>query len=193
MRFGRVIFLIALAGLCAIAAKADSTDTSSGVLADPTIIFHGSPCGEPYCADLTYTGSSGIQDVLLLVPPTPPAFPGAPFGELSSNPPPFYCTSDIPALIVVLGNNIVPSKQTEFYGCSFLVDLTQGESYTIWSSAPIQLTYQANLFSCDSGNCGDGLADLAPELGTAPLFMTGLLLLALTGFARKRFGANFVP
>jgi len=90
-----------------------------------------------------------------------------------------------------------------FTGCSYFGFYPPGgdttPTITLGSNTPGPITLVGG--TCDptlSGEAGgvacgpDGTVDLAPEPSTGVLFMSGLLLLSLAGFARKRFGVGSV-
>jgi hypothetical protein len=174
MKLGRVLFLVALIGVCALAARASDTDTSGSVISDPKYILNGSPCGYPdNCIDLTYTGRTGpILDLTFLLPSPGPISPAG-----------YSCGSDDFLGCLILENGIF-CPRNEFCGVSFLLGyLKNGESVTFSSNDPslpiTDFLYPSSLAA-------------TPEPDTALLFMTGLVSLSLVGFARKRFRANFV-
>lgn len=189
MKLGRVLFLVALIGICADVARASATSPTS-VIPDPRVIFNTpDPACAPgyYCVDLTYTGPTGSFPDLIFSVSNPP-------GQLP-NPSSYLCTSNVFADC----ENLTNAPPTELYG--FLLyggdpTITHGQTFSLSSSGPIDLTLPTDdgmqIFSCGAGSdCKNGVADLvSPEPGTAVLFMSGLI--SLLGFARKRIGAAFL-
>ena len=190
-------FLIVLGG-SAVATHAQTP-------VDPTIALHypdpaACPTGA-YCVNLDFDNTTGFPEYINeLFPTVPPS--GLP-DTLSPGPPPsvtyscdgsgglflFYAVTDPPF-------PVFPVLQTSasFLGCDFAGIVPPGEStYTISSSGgPIVLELPPGSdFSCQAGqSCSGNDIDLTPELGTGILFLSGLLIFSLGGFARKRFGVS---
>jgi hypothetical protein len=186
MKLGRVLFLVALIGVCGGVARASVTAPK----ADARVIFNTpDPTCAPgyYCVDLTYTGPTESYPDLIFSVSNPP-------GELS-DPSSYVCTTNVFATC----SNITNAPPTELYG--FLLDggdptITHGQTFSLSSSGPIDLTIPTGsdgmqIFSCGPGSdCKNGVAELSPEPGTAILFMSGLI--SLLGFGRKRLAAAFL-
>jgi hypothetical protein len=186
MRLARVLFMVALVGFCAVVARADSTD--------PVINMHDpDPAACPtgaYCVNLSYDNTSMFPVfVNILFPDNPPS------GVPDQSPFPLYsCDSTGGAFIFFADTVPFPalSPPATFLGCDLLGFLPPGISTFTLSAdgAPVVLGLPAG-FTCQTASqCPDGEIDLTPEPGTGILFMSGLLLVGLAGFARKSFGAN---
>jgi hypothetical protein len=174
MSKGRVLVLVALIGFFAVVTRADATSTVP--INDPTFHFNDPTCvSGPDCLVLTYTGPTGFVPILTFLTPTPDLIP------VPLTPPPttYSCSSNVFLLCEVLDNGFFcPTKY--FCGVSYQLGfLTAGETVTLSSNEPLP----AFVLPADL---------VTPEPTTALLFVTGLLLLFLVGFARKRLGANLV-
>ena len=171
---------------------------------DPTISLHypdppgACPTGA-YCVNLAYSGPTEfVYDYLF---PTVPAS-GIPGAVIFPPPPTWMCStndtymvgpstysdtfdasySDVSGTSEVTGN---------FIGCAFSGKLTRGDTFTISAQGGTVVLSLPTGFSCQAGqNCSGNDINLTPELGTGFLFLSGLLLFSLGGFARKRFGVS---
>jgi len=173
MKFVRILSLVLLVGFCAVIARADATTTT-----DPIYKFDDPTCtAGPDCLVFTYNGPTGFVPILTFTTTSPDPYepdtscePGPfLFCEVIQNPPfpGFICPAD------------------SFCGVSFQLGfLTNGE------------TVDLQLFNPNGGPVPDlpgnleAPSFLTPEPNTGVLFMSGLLLVFLGGFARKRFGAS---
>jgi hypothetical protein len=185
--------LAALVGFCALVARAD--DTAS----DPVITMHepdpaACPTGA-YCINLTYEGPTTLFGDILFA--TVPAS-GLP-ATIVPPPPTYSCDTNAPLAVFIAQYSDVsappPPITGDFVGCLYLGLLTTGETFTLSADGgPIVLSNpNTEDWVCqDAAQCSDGDLDLTPEPGTGVLFASGLLLLSLAGFARKRFGATVV-
>jgi hypothetical protein len=86
---------------------------------------------------------------------------------------------------------------TQFFGCLFSGGtLTHGDLYSFsdeGATSNIPFTVTNTDWKCAPGDsCSQEniTIDFSPEPSTSVLFLSGLLLLSLGGFARKRFGAT---
>jgi hypothetical protein len=193
MRFVRILSLMALVGFCAVVARADTT-----IPGDPTIRADDPTCPTgAYCATIV-SGPTAItvaycNPFTLLVDPS--ACPNTPFNLAVADPPGFYSVPPI----YTCGSNVFAEwaptgtlSPLTFTGCNF-ADGTIPANTAITISAmggPVVLDLPAG-FTCSEGCSGDDI-ELTPEPRTWVLFITGLLLFSLAGFARKRFGAKSV-
>ena len=172
---------------------------------DPTIALHypdppACPTGA-YCVNLSFDNTTGspafINELFATVPSS-----GLPDTVLSPGFPPavtyscqgsgglflFYPVTDP-------GFPTFPYSQTSasFLGCDFLGLVPSGVStYTISSSGGY-VTLDLGSGFCPDGetSCPAGTeVTLAPEPNTFLLFMSGLVLFCMGGFARKRFGVS---
>lgn len=190
MKLARVFCFLIILASSAIAAYAQTPIDPSSVINDPHVVLNSPdpacPLGD-YCVDLTYstthTGPVFVPVLTFLVPDPP--------GELPV-PPAYSCSSNVFLLCLTDYSGFQGFKPTEFNGFTLLFGiLYNGQTFILESTGPIQLELPSG-FACNPASlCPDGVVTFSPEPGTALLFMTGLLLLSLVGFARKRFAANF--
>jgi hypothetical protein len=213
MRFVKVLSLIALVGFFTVIARADTAP------ADPIIALHyPDPCSvtDVYCANLDYTGLGnecvgfGAQIYAFfngipcatdtggpLVFPTVPASGLADPGlslytcePASTSSPPFWGAFAESGDVNYPFSFDTVAFSGKFFGCAFDGILFPGETFSVGSSGPITLDLPpGGPVGCTSGCGPDGQIDLFPEPSTWVLFVTGLLLLCVAGFARKRFGS----
>lgn len=184
-----VCFLIIFGSLAAVA---HAQDTDALIRIDDPTCTPG-----PGCVVLEYTGPTETIPVFTLDPLT----------FLVSNPPGSYpdpappnnynCGSDFFAVSLAIA--LPPFDPDEFFGCLFTGGtITNGDLYSISISGadiPINLSL-GNDFECapsDPLSCSGDMftVDPTPEPSTALLYMSGLLLIFLVGFAKKRMGASF--
>ena len=179
MKLARVFFFLAILGSSAVAAYAQTSIPPN----DPRVVFNTPDPACPtglYCVDLTYTGPT--ENALIF------GVPG-PSGSFLPVPPAYSCVSNAFAECQADENE----AGTEFFAYSlFDGSVTSGETFSLTSTGPIQLTLPAG-FTCNPGSpCsmvnGVLVADLTPEPGTAILFMSGLIF--VVGLTSKRLVAN---
>jgi hypothetical protein len=188
MRLARVLFMVALVGVFAVAARADGTAP-----VDPLAHFDSPDpdCTAPYCTEVTYLGSTTSSMVELFFSSVPPLS----MGGVPANPPAFSCTfmddgTTDPCVTDEIGNT--------FFGFDLFLPLgaTNGQTFSITVvGAPLTLTLPSTVCEGNSTDCSGGgniTVDPAPEPGTALLFMSGFVLLFLAGVARKRFATDSV-
>jgi hypothetical protein len=190
MRLARVLCLVTLVGFCAVVARGDATAP------DPHAVLNSDPCpvlADSVCIAVNYTGPSyfvTILDPLLFL---------VPGGPVPANPPAYTCSTDLgPFAQCAPIENIFhfPPPPNEFFGFAFWGFYLTDTTYDVAvAGGPISLDLPDD-FTCDPSTpgCsdgGDGIT-LTPEPGTGVLFVSGLILLGLAGFARKRFGARVV-
>jgi hypothetical protein len=200
MKMVRLVCFLAILGGSAVAAYAQTPIDSNSVIPDPTINLHrpDPACTPGTCVDFEYTGTNSADGGVLFFG----ASPSLPI------PPEYSCTyNDNPLLCYVVEQNspTFPFLPIAFLGVGFLVNtpLCNGDGcgpQTTFSmnatgiGNPFVLSVPSDMLSCISPACPGGTIALdpiptTPELGTALLYMTGLVF--LVGFSRKRFGANF--
>jgi hypothetical protein len=182
MKLARVFCFLIILGSSAIVAHAQT-------IVDPTLIIHGSPCVETYCVSLVYTGTTTCFGYLPCPPPfgIPPS--GAPFLFALADPVTgvtlaeilagtFNCEAeDLPGIALDDFKRISSNNYT-FLGCNYYGLLTGGQAFTWNSTESSPLAVSPDL-------------EVVPEPSSSVLFMSGLILFCLGGFARKRLGNNF--
>ena len=190
MKLARVFCFLLILGSSAIAAHAQ-TNTDAIIHIDDPSCTPGSNC-----VVLEYTGPT--VDIPNLGPPpqltfllpvtNPPGFVPDPPSPSNIN-----CGSDVFSSSTAITNN----GATEFFGCSFAGGtLTNDTLYSIsddGATSQVPLTVDGSIWQCapDTSCTQDDISiSFAPEPGTSLLFMTGILVFSLGGFARKRFGAT---
>jgi hypothetical protein len=201
MKIARVLCVLVVLASSAIAAHAQTPIDSNSVIPDPTINFHrpDPACDPGICVDFAYTGTNSATGGEIF------------FGTVTPLPiPPEYsCTynGDPNACFVDLEySDGVPPFPIDFLGVGFFVPtpLCNGvgcgpqTTFSIDAAGignPFVLTVPTGQLSCLDPACPGGTISLdpiptTPELGTALLYLTGLV--SLVGFARRRFGANFL-
>jgi hypothetical protein len=192
MRFVRILSLVLLVGFCAVIARADATTPGDPrVRADDPVCPTGA-----YCVTIESTTAVTVpycDPFVLLLDPS--ACPGTPFNLAVADPPGFYSVPPV----YTCGSNIfgeaVPTgtlfPTITFTGCNFADGTIPADTPITISSmgGPVILDLPEG-FTCPDGGCSDGQIDLTPEPRTSVLFVTGLLLFSLAGFARKRLGAK---
>jgi hypothetical protein len=190
MRAARVLFVVALVGMFAVAARAQVSN-SDFPDPHPKFVSPDPACDPPYCTDLTYTGPTTSSPVQLFFSSVPPFPTGVP-----ENPPAFGCTfiDDSVSEPCVTDDN-----GTTFFGFTlFLPGATNGQTFSLTVTGdPITLALPPiDVCVGDSiANCSDAsqvTVDPTPEPTTALLFLSGIVLLSLAGFAKKRFAADSV-
>src|ERR1700691_2499717 len=184
MKIARLLCVLVGLGISAIAAHAQ---TDALIRIDDPLCTVG-----PNCVVLEYTGPTvtlpNPADLFFVLPVTNP--PGsAPDPTPPSN---INCGGDVFSTAFPITN----SGATEFFGCIFTGGtLTNDMLYSfsdVGANSNIPFTVSNTIWKCAPGtSCtqADISINFAPEPSTSVLFMTGLLLFALSGFARKRFGA----
>jgi hypothetical protein len=182
MRLARMAFLVAFVGFCGVAARADDT---SGPVADP-LLHVATPdptCDPGNCVDLMYTGTPGVSQTFFFAA-VPPVFFQSFSCEVTDTqvPPP----TELPTCQAIF-------PVIAFFGIELIVpDPTLDETFSFTASGgPIDLSPPppGSDLVVTAGSLN---LDPTPEPSTALLFITGLLLLCLAGFARKRFRAGIV-
>ena len=156
---------------------------------DPDIIIHGSPCVETYCVDLVYTGKTTCFGYLSCPFPfgIPPS--GSPFLFALADPITGITLADIAAGMFTCSAQDLPgitlddfkrvsSNDYTFLGCYYYGLLTDGQGMT-WNS------------NQNTPPAASPDLEVVPEPSSSVLFMSGLILFCLGGFARKRLGSNF--
>jgi hypothetical protein len=169
MRFVRILSLVLLVGFCAVIARADATTT------DPIYKFDDPTCTPgPDCLVFTYNGPTGFVPILTFTT----TMPDMSVPDTSCNPSPSFLFCE------VLQNGFF-CPPGDFCGVSFQLGfLTHGEMVDLQFYNP-----EGGSVPAIPGNLLPP-ADLAPEPNTGVLFMSGLLLVFLGSFARKRLGAS---
>jgi len=202
MKIVRVLCVLVVLGTSAIAAHAQTPIDSNSVIPDPTINFHhpDPPCTLGVCVDFAYTGANSNTGGLIFFGtvsplPIPPEYscayngdPNACFVDLE------YSATNPPFPIDFLGVGFFVTTPL----CNGLDDCGAQTTFSINAVGignPFVLTVPTDLLSCIAPACAGGTISLdpiptTPELGTALLYLTGLV--SLVGFARRRFGANFL-
>jgi hypothetical protein len=184
MKIARLLCVLVVLGTSAIAARAQ---TDALIRIDDPLCSVG-----PNCVILEYTGPTvtlpNPADLFFVLPVTDP--PGmVPDPATPSN---INCGGDVFSTAVPITN----AGSTEFFGCIFTGGtLTNDGLYSfsdVGATSNIPFTVSGTLWKCapgDSCSQKDITIAFSPEPSSYVLFMTGLLLFALSGFARKRFGA----
>jgi hypothetical protein len=202
MKIARLLSVLVVLGTWAIAAHAQTPIDPSSVIPDPTINFHrpDPTCDPGVCVDFAYTGANSASGGEIffgtVTPlPIPPEYsctyngdPNACFVDLK------YSTTDPPFPIDFLGVGFFITTPL----CNGLDDCGPQTTFSIDATGignSFLLTVPTDLLSCTSPACPGGTISLepiatTPEVGTALLYLTGLV--SLVGFARKRFGADFL-
>lgn len=195
MRLGRVLCFLMLFGSSAVAAYAQTPISPSSLTgADPTISVRSPDPACTDCIDLTFTGTP---------PPAPSmttfffAVSGYPPTGIII-PPDYSCAVDSTSTNPIACNvvTMLIGGNPEFVGVDLIVyNLTNLESFSFSATGgPVTLMVPGDSgLTCNADTpCPDGMMMIGPtpEPGTALLFMTGLVF--LVGFARKRFGGNFL-
>jgi hypothetical protein len=187
MKIARSLCVLVGLGISAIAAHAQ---TDALIRIDDPLCTVG-----PNCVILEYTGptvslpnAGPPADLFFVLPVTNPP------GSVPDPMPPsnINCGGDVFSTAIPITN----AGATEFFGCIFTGGtLTNDGLYSfsdVGATSNIPFTVSNNLWKCapgDSCTQADISINFTPEPSTYVLFMTGLLLFALSGFARKRFGA----
>jgi len=173
MRLARILSLVVLVGFCAAIARADATDTSSIATNDPVFKFNDPTCtAGPDCLVFTYYGPTGFVPILTFLTPSPDPIP------VTVPPTTYSCSSNVFLLCEVLDNGFF-CPLNDFCGVSFQLGfITNGETVDLESNDPLPALIIP--------------AVLTPEPTTGVLFGTGLLLVFLGTFAKKRFRVNFL-
>jgi len=194
MRLARVVFMVALLGLFAVAVRADDTSAP-----DPIAHFESPDpaCTPPFCATVTYTGGTTSSTVTLFFASVPPFPTGVP-----ANPPAFSCTfiDDLVSMPCSADEGNVPPGvgDNTFFGftLTLLPGATFGQTFTLTvDGGPITLSLPGDVCAGDSTDCTSGgnvTVDPTPEPSTALLFLSGLALLSLAGVGKRYFGANSI-
>jgi hypothetical protein len=181
MKLARLFcFVLVILGTSAIATHAQTP-------LDPGYTIHGSPCIDAFCVQLVYTGPTTCFTYLLDCGSTPSSgdgpflfglatpVTGVTLAEILNGT--FNCSAvDLPG---IASDDFSGSYNNyTFLGCNYFGLLTNGLSFT-WNSTVV------------SPLAANEELEVVPEPSSSVLFMSGLVLLFLGGFARKRLGANF--
>jgi hypothetical protein len=159
---------------------------------DPEIIIHGSPCVETYCVELVYTGPTKCFGYLPCPNPDPPPLgylpTGSPFLFALADPITGITNAEIAAGMFTCSAQDLPGIALDdfsgsfndytFLGCNYYGLLTGGQGFT-WNS------------NQNTPPAASPDLEVVPEPSSSVLFMSGLILFCLGGFARKRLGSNF--
>lgn len=188
MKLARVFCFLIILGSSAIAAHAQ---TDAIIHIDDPLCTPG-----PTCVNLLYIGPTVTipnvgppPDLVFLLPVTnPPGFVPDPAYPDNIN-----CGSDV----FSTSTPVTDAGATEFFACSFSGGtLTNDMTYSIsdvGATSQIPLSVDNTMWQCapdTSCTQPDISIGFAPEPGTSLLFMTGILMFSLGGFARKRFGGT---
>ena len=178
MKFARVFCFLVILGSSAIAAYAQTPIDPSSSNGDIHVVLNDPTCAYTLCVELIVTGEKNVD--FLFFPVTGGTYP-----------PPIVCSTDIADWTC---NADIDHRQ--LMGFAFYQDapngLSPGTLLDISSNGPVLLGQSGNTACVPASACTGGeLGPLAaPEPRSYVLFMTGLLLFSLGGFARKRLGAN---
>lgn len=201
MKIARLLCVLVVLGISAFAADAQTPIDPSSVIPDPTINFHrpDPPCVPGTCVDFAYTGPNEANGEIFFGTVSPIPIP--PEYSCTYNGDPNSCFVDLQL------SDTIPPFPIDFLGVGFIIPtpLCNGTGgcgpQTTFSIDAVGignsfvLTVPTDQLSCIAPACAGGTISLdpiatTPELGTALLYLTGLV--SLVGFARKRFGANFL-
>jgi hypothetical protein len=198
-KIGLVVGFLIVLGSSAVAAHAQTAVDPSSV-ADPRIGVLDPFCpADSYCATIESGSAETVaycDPLILVLDPSGcpvPSGDSSPFILAVPTPPGSY---SVPPLYTCYSDVFLESLPTgtlfplTFTGCNFADGMIPANTPITISATggPVVLDLPPG-FTCSEGCSGDQI-DLTPELGTGFLFLTGLLLLSLGAFARKRFGAN---
>jgi hypothetical protein len=176
----RIVCFLIIFGAWATAAHAS----------DALINFDDPLCTPgPGCVQLEYTGTPGPVIFFPILVANPPGFYPDPAPPNNYN-----CASNIFVFSFPLAD------PTQFFGCGFLLGILENNTpYSLsitGANIPINLSLDSDLKCAPSDPTsicsGDkATVDPTPEPSTALLYTSGLLLIFLVGFSRKRLGASF--
>lgn len=201
----RAVCLLLALGISAIAAHAQTSIDPSSV---PDANVHMSTpdaCSPPYEICFEYTGPTLPGNAVLTV-----FFPASPF-PTGFNPATtsYQCSatgtsaeaaaaqglsgvgSSLPISCLIVATD--PPGEGDLWGMFlFIPGAFTGETFAASVTGGLVSFASTGGLSCISGCAADGswTVDPTPEPGTFVLYMTGLLLFLIAGFAKKRFGAN---
>lgn len=171
----RVVLLLMVFGVTAIASRADSTNDFKVILNDPTCPWNA------FCVDIGSTGNSSVtytaSDPLVFNSPAQ----AIPVGQTVA------CGSTVDPSMQCGVFTIPTGDPTTFLGVAFWgFTVTPGEDLTVGLTGTDLLTLDLpSGYACDPASaCPDGMITLTPEPSTVLLLMSGLLGLALL---RRRF------
>ena len=176
MKLARVFCFLVILGSSAVAASAQT---------DIHVTLNDPSCAFSFCVQLMVTGPGTDIDALLF------NVTGGTYA------PPFVCDTNI------VTNDAAWTCTVKTSGgvlSGFLFEqpsdgLAPGDFLALSSNIPVQLGQSGNTVCVPVSACPGGelipLLTATPEPPSFVLFMTGLLLFSLGGFARKRLGANF--
>jgi hypothetical protein len=187
MKLARVFCFLVIFGSSAVAAYAQTPIDPSSLNGDAHVHLNDPFCSDPICVELVVTGTVGQHINSLFFP----AVGGATYI------PPLLCDTNIPGweCEAKFGG---PDHDSDdpFLGYSFERDdghsLMPGLLLDFSSNIPIALGQSGNTACVPVSACSNNVLGplLAPEPRSSVLFMTGLLLFSLGGFARKRLRAD---
>jgi hypothetical protein len=175
----RVILVLMLFGVTAVASRADSTSDFRVILNDPSC----TPAGTT-CVAIGYDGTSEADGVLFLAP-SPIQIPA---GQTAA------CSTDIGSCYVFFPGDGDGNSDDYFYGVLFIGDITPGEDFDIGVNglSSFSLLLPAN-FQCETASqCANGVINLTatPEPPTILLLVLGLTFVAIL---RRRKSMLAVP
>jgi hypothetical protein len=182
MKLARVFCFLIILGSSAIAAYAQTPIDPSSLNGDVHVALNDPTCSFTFCVALVVTGEHPVDSFF---------FPIVPGGTYI---PPFKCDVSIEGQDWKCRAVVHDGK---FMGFLFYQPdddaLSPGTPLDFSSNIPIALMLSGNTACVPASACPKGeLAPLlfTPEPRSSVLFITGLLLFSLGGFARKRLGAN---
>jgi len=175
----RVVLLLMVFGVTAIAAHADSTDFKV-ILNDPSC----TPAGTT-CVSLGYDGTQ-TTDAVLFLAPSPIQIPA---GQTAA------CSTNIGSCLVFFPGDGDGDADDYFYGVLFIGKITPGEDFDIgiYDGLPGFSLVLPNDFTCETASqCANGVINFTatPEPPTALLLVAGLMFVAIL---RRRRSAALIP
>ena len=164
----RVVLLLMLFGVTAIASRADSTDFKV-ILNDPSC----TPAGTT-CVSLGYDGTHDTDAVLFLAP-SPIQIPA---GQTAA------CSTNIGRCLVSRPGDGDGNSDDYFYGVLFIGEITPGEDFDIgiYDGLPGFSLLLPKNFQCETeSQCANGVINFAstPEPPTVLLLVAGLAFLVI--------------
>jgi hypothetical protein len=184
MKLARVFCLLIILGSSAIAAHAQTPIDLSSSNGDIHVVLNDPTCVESLCVELMVTGTPTENIDALFFPVTGGTYT-----------PPFLCDTNIAT--PMQWQCLVETDGGALSGFLFFQPsndgLTPGTLLDLSSNIPVMLGQSGNTVCVPAGACMGGELDplaTTPEPRSSVLFMTGLLLFSLGGFARKRLGAR---
>jgi len=164
----RVVLLLMIFGVTAIASRADSTSDFRVILNDPSC----TPAGTT-CVTVGYDGKNDADGVLFLAP-SPIQIPA---GQTAA------CSTNIGSCFVFFPGDGDGNSDDYFYGVLFIGNITPGEDFDIGINglSNFSLLLPAN-FQCETASqCANGVINLTatPEPPTVLLFVVGFMFIAV--------------